>query len=185
MFDKMTRKWGFHQKLWTPGRGGQTHPNLKMNIFFWFPTQNYNRNHLLIWHLVLVPPLTEGCHTRCVQCTHCAYCFRFGFNIGHVTPTVFLAPKRVIYILNSRQNSKKAIEMRIAHTCNGNHISLPILLALVIEVHFHKHQCWKQSASRNASGTRARRNISPVLQCFDISVLWYNRYEQCSLIDSF
>ena len=106
---------------------------------------------------------------------------------GHVTPTVFLAPKRVIYILNSRQNSKKAIEMRIAHTCNGNHISLPILLALVIEVHFHKHQCWKQSASRNASGTRARRNTSPVLQCFDISVLWYNRYEQCSLIliDSF
>ena len=128
---------------------------------------------------------TEGCHTRCVQCTHCAYCFRFGFNIGHVTPTVFLAPKRVIYILNSRQNSKKAIEMRIAHTCNGNHISLPILLALVIEVHFHKHQCWKQSASRNASGTRARRNTSPVLQCFDINVLWYNSYEQCSLIDSF
>ena len=32
----------------TQGRGGQTHSNLKMNIFFWFPTENYNRNHPLI-----------------------------------------------------------------------------------------------------------------------------------------
>ena len=41
----------------TQGRGGQTHSNLKINIFFWFPTENYNRNHPLIRELVLVPPL--------------------------------------------------------------------------------------------------------------------------------
>ena len=42
----------------TQGRGGQTHSNLKINIFFWFPTENYNRNHPLIRELVLVPPPT-------------------------------------------------------------------------------------------------------------------------------
>ena len=44
----------------TQGRGGQTHSNLKINIFFWFPTENYNRNHPLIRELVLVPPLLKG-----------------------------------------------------------------------------------------------------------------------------
>ncbi len=43
----------------TQGRGGQTHSNLKINIFFWFPTENYNRNHPLIRELVLVPPLSQ------------------------------------------------------------------------------------------------------------------------------
>ena len=46
----------------TQGRGGQTHSNLKINIFFWFPTENYNRNHPLIRELVLVPPLVKAKH---------------------------------------------------------------------------------------------------------------------------
>ena len=43
----------------TQGRGGQTHSNLKINIFFWFPTENYKSNHPLIRELVLVPPLVN------------------------------------------------------------------------------------------------------------------------------